>query len=79
MHPADIFAYTRAVPFRPFRMVLNSGKTYEVRHPEMVRITTSAVVYFYGSDPEAPAERWETVSLDLLQNVEHLDAPAGKK
>jgi hypothetical protein len=79
MLPADILAYTRAVPFRPFRFVLNSGKSYEVRHPEIVRVTLSSVLYFYAADPEGPAERWETVSLSLIQDIEHTDATAGKK
>ena len=76
MFPTDVLAYVRAAPFRPFRMILNSDKSYDVRHPEMVRVTVSSVLYFYGSDPEAAAERWETVSLALIQNIEHLDAPA---
>lgn len=57
MLPSDILSYTRAVPFRPFRLVLNSGKTYEVRHPEMVRVMVSTVLYFHATDPEGPAER----------------------
>ncbi len=76
MLPTDVLAYTRAVPFRPFRLVLNSGKSYDVRHPEMVRVTVSSVLYFYATDPEGPAERWETVSLPLLQSIEHIEAPA---
>ena len=63
-----------AVPFRPFRLVLNSGKSYDVRRPEMVRVTVSSVLYFYATDPEGPAERWETVSLPLLQSIEHIEA-----
>lgn len=79
MLPTDILAYTRAVPFRPFHIVLNSGKTYEVQHPEMVNVTTLTLHYYYRADPETPGERWETVSLPLIQNIEHIDAPASKK
>jgi hypothetical protein len=79
MSPTDILAYARTAPFRPFRLVLNSGKSYEVRHPEMINVTTSAIIYFYRTDPETPGERWETVSLSLIQNVEHIDTAAGKK
>lgn len=28
-------------PFRPFRLVMSSGQTYEVRHPEMAMLTRS--------------------------------------
>ena len=76
MLSSDILAYTRAVPFRPFRIVLNSGKSYDVRHPEMVNVTTASLLYFHRTDPEVPAERWETASLDLIQNIEHIDAKA---
>lgn len=38
MRDADIFGYTRATPFRPFRLVLNSGRTYDVTHPETVAV-----------------------------------------
>ncbi len=28
-------------PFRPFRLVMSSGQSYEVRHPEMAFLTRS--------------------------------------
>ena len=28
-------------PFRPFRLVMSSGQSYEVRHPEMAMLTRS--------------------------------------
>jgi hypothetical protein len=76
MQGIDLLTYTRAVPFRPFRMTLNSGKVYDVRHPEMVSITTSVAVYFHRTDPDAPADHWETVSLSLIQSIEHIDTAA---
>jgi hypothetical protein len=78
MHAGDILAYTRATPFRPFRLILNSGKTYDVRHPEMVNVTISTIHYYHRTDPETPGERWETVSLSLIQNIEHLETAAKK-
>jgi hypothetical protein len=76
MLPTDILANTRAVPFQPFRLVLNSGKTYDVRHPEMVNVTTATLHYYHRDAPEVPGERWETVSLSLIQNIVHLDTAA---
>jgi hypothetical protein len=78
MRPTDILAYTRAAPFLPFRLILNSGKTYDVRHPEMVNVTTSTIHYYHRIDPEIPGDRWETVSLSLIQNIEHIDAATKK-
>ncbi len=38
--------YLGAEPFRPFRIKLASGSTYEIRHPEMILVgRTSARVY----------------------------------
>jgi hypothetical protein len=77
MLPTDILAYTRAVPFRSFRLILNSGKTYDVRHPEMLNVTLGTVHYYHRTEPDQPGERWETVSLALIQNIEHIDAGKG--
>ncbi len=38
MRPADLLAWLRQAPFVPFRLCLNSGRTYEIRHPEMLRV-----------------------------------------
>jgi hypothetical protein len=31
-------------PFQPFRLVMSSGLTYEVRHPEMAMLTRNALL-----------------------------------
>jgi hypothetical protein len=31
-------------PFRPFRMVMSSGESHEVRHPEMAMLTRNSVL-----------------------------------
>ena len=43
MRPDDVLEWSRAVPFRPFRICLNSGRTYDIRHPEMIRVGRSYV------------------------------------
>ena len=46
-----------ARPFRPFRLVMSSGQTYEVRHPEMALLTrTSILVGVDVADDGVPAE-----------------------
>jgi len=32
----DILNLQRARPFAPFRVVLSSGESYDIRHPEMI-------------------------------------------
>jgi hypothetical protein len=44
-------------PFKPFRVVMSSGQTYEVRHPEMAMLTrTDLLVGVGGKDDEVPPE-----------------------
>lgn len=44
-------------PFRPFRLVMSSGRTYDVRHPEMALLTrTDIVVGIDVADDGVPAE-----------------------
>jgi hypothetical protein len=74
MLPESIQAHVCAEPFRPFRIVMNGGKKYEVRHPEMLAVGHDVCIYYYRPQPAAPFQRWESVSLLLIQNVEHLES-----
>ena len=78
MRPETILAYVRAVPFRPFRLVMNSGKVFEVRHPEFLKVGKDFVLFFYATSPDDPIDHWDTVSLLLIQTVEHIDGPPSK-
>jgi hypothetical protein len=71
--------YVKAKPFRPFRVHMASGTTFDIRHPEMIKVTTSCVViYTYvGGEQEIP-DYWTTASLMLIESVSYLDAPVGQ-
>jgi hypothetical protein len=44
-------------PFKPFRLVMSSGQTYEVRHPEMAMLTrTDILVGVDEGEDGVPAE-----------------------
>ena len=46
-----------ARPFKPFRLVMSSGQSYDVRHPEMAWLTrTSILVGIDDADDGVPAE-----------------------
>jgi hypothetical protein len=76
MRPDDVLVWVRAVPFRPFRVHLNSGRTYDIRHPEMLRVGRSSVnVYSFAGEPSDPYERMEMVSILLIERIEPLDTP----
>jgi hypothetical protein len=65
-------------PFQPFRLVMSSGQTYEVRHPEMAWLTrTSILVGIDDTDEGVPAE-FKICSLLHVTAVEPLSpASAG--
>ena len=76
LSPSQLLSYVKAQPFRPFRLHTASGKTFDIRHPEMVRVGKSflLVFSFATGDPEV-VEQWESVSLMLTESISHLDVP----
>lgn len=49
-----VFARLRRRPFVPFRLILSSGTTYDILHPEMLFVSKSGVtvaIYDKGQQP----------------------------
>ena len=75
MRPEDLIHWVRATPFAPFRIRLNSGRSFEIRHPEMLRVGRSSInVYSFVGEPVDPYERLEMVSLVLIESVEPIES-----
>jgi hypothetical protein len=75
MRPDDLLTWTRAAPFIPFRIRLNSGRAFDIRHPEMLKVGRSTLnIYTYTGEPTDPYERMEMVSLLLIESIEPLEA-----
>lgn len=63
-------------PFKPFRLIMSSGLTYEVRHPEMALLTrTDILVGIDISDDGVPAE-FKICSLLHVTAIEPLSPAA---
>ena len=76
MTPASVNSYMRAEPFRPFRIHMASGKTFDVRHPEMARVgRTNLLVFSFVSDQPEVFDEWQSVSLMLMESISHLEVP----
>ena len=76
MRPEDILFWLKAVPFKPFRICLNSGRTYEIRHPEMLRVSrTTMLVFSFAGEPQDPIGKMEMVGLVLVERIEPIEAP----
>src|SRR5438132_965782 len=60
-------------PFQPFRLVMSSGKTYDVRHPEMAMLTrTDILVGIDVAEDGVPAE-FDICSLFHVTSIEPLN------
>ncbi len=65
--------YVTAEPFRPFRIKMASGQSFDIRHPEMILVgRTSVRVYTTTGDDNN--EKWHDVSLMLMEMIEPLGA-----
>jgi hypothetical protein len=61
-------------PFRPFRLVMSSGQSYDVRHPEMAMLTrTDMLVGVEPGEDNVPSE-FRICSLLHVATVEPLPA-----
>ena len=62
-----------AESFRPFLIKMASGQTFEIRHPEMIRVGRSSVrVHTITGDSQL--EKWHDVSLLLMETLEPIEA-----
>lgn len=66
-------------PFKPFKLVMLSGQSYDVRHPEMAWLTrTSILVGIDQTDEGVPAE-FKICSLLHVTAVEPLNVAESRQ
>jgi hypothetical protein len=77
----EVIRLLRDQPFKPFRLRISNGGTYDVRHPDMAIVTPTAVyVGIPPKDPNVPfAKDIVTVSLDHVVEMEYLSPLTKKK
>ena len=78
-----LFARIRRRPFVPFRLILTSGTTYDVLHPEMLFVSKSSLtVAIYDRDqqpsPDEIPVREALVSFLHVAATEDLPQPTSK-
>ena len=75
MTPSSILTYVKAAPFRPFRIHTASGRTFDVRHSEMVKVLKTHLLVFYSvGETFDIVDEWESVSLMLIESISHIEA-----
>lgn len=58
MHARKLLAIQREQPFVPIRVHVSDGAAYEVRHPEMMLVTSSMVFIVLGGKNGDVPESW---------------------
>lgn len=75
----EMFEYVDTEPFRPIRIQMASGRTFDIRHPENIRVGEHAVVVFqYLSENDQIFEKFKMLGLQLVESIEHIDAPVAQ-
>jgi len=66
--------------FKSFRLVVASGQSYDVRHPEMAMLTKSDILVGIGDTDEGLPAEFKICSLLHVSSIEPLSSAAsGKK
>ncbi len=68
----------RKKPFNPFRLVMSSGQSYEVRQPEMAFLTRTDIVVGVDAEDGIPAN-FKICSLLHVTAVEPVGAPGPRE
>lgn len=66
-------------PFRPFRLVMSSGQTYEVRHPEMAMLTRTDILVGVDETDEGVPANFKICSLLHVTAVEPLSVSESRR
>jgi len=61
-------------PFKPFRLAMSSGQTYEVRHPEMALLTRTDILVGVGESEDGVPADFHICSLLHVTSVEPVGA-----
>lgn len=63
-------------PFKPFRVVMSSGLSYEVRHPEMAMLTKTGILVGLEAEDDGVPARFKICSMLHVTAVEPIETSA---
>jgi hypothetical protein len=79
MRPTDLLEHLRKQPFQPIRVFISDGKSYDVRHPEMMLITRTEVVIALDPGVDEVPERKAYCDPVHITRVEPIDGHARRR
>jgi hypothetical protein len=68
-----------ARPFQPVRLVLSSGESYEIRHPEMALLTRTSILVGTDAKKDGIPGEFKIVSLLHVTAIEPLPPRSPKR
>lgn len=80
MFPKDLRDLLKRQPFRPFRVTLTDGRSYEFRHPELALLGKSTVIIGFPApgEDEPIYDRFKIVDLLHIMEAEPVDTSEAK-
>jgi hypothetical protein len=75
MTQKELHEAARRQPFEPFRLVLTTGSTYDIRHPDLIMVGERSAIVGIAKDAAAKAYD-RTIKVDLLHVVGIEELPA---
>ncbi|MBY0229434.1 MAG: hypothetical protein K2W96_09160 [Gemmataceae bacterium] len=77
MRPEELVQLLRIRPFQPLRILMTDGRTYDIRHPEMVIVQRGRVDIGVITDPASGvADRVDYCSIIHIVRVEPIHQEA---
>jgi hypothetical protein len=74
MTQEELRQHARRQPFEPFRLVLTTGASYDIHHPDLIMVGRRSAVIGVTNDPGGTAYD-RTIKVDLLHIVAMEDLP----
>ncbi len=77
MSPEDLRDLLRAQPFRPFRLYLTDGSSYDIWHPDDAITSRRILAVGIGGDPsQGVFDRIAQLSILHIVRIEPLEVPS---
>lgn len=78
MRPDEIRAHLRREPFRPIRIYISDGSSYDVRRPELMFVSRAEVVIGLDAGDDELPERCVYCDPLHITRIQPLDAAASQ-
>lgn len=73
MTQEELYEFARKQPFQPFRVILTTGDTYDIRHPDLIMVGRRSAIIGVTKKPNATVyDRTIKVDLPHVVTIEEL-------